>query len=168
MDFVRDGYIASCPIITGDIFHWTSKHTGWLIAGMSVAVIPSNLIMVRLGAVFEPRSLILHMPILMLFSCAVLCEYDDEPFGNTDTRSLAGHKGPDKYHGGLVRYSGGSFVLFMMCNMLEGINMTLLSVVAPSRLSKRVFNAGLLVTLAGSFGRTTGASMVSVIASIKL
>merc|ERR1712100_824556 len=73
MNFSRDAYIASCPIITNEVFKWTSNHTGIFIAFMSLAVIPSNLVMIRLK--YERRTLLIVIPIFMMLSCVALIEF---------------------------------------------------------------------------------------------
>jgi hypothetical protein len=60
------------------------------------------------------------------------------------------------------QYVAAAIVIFVSTNVLEGVNMSLLSKVMSPRLSRGVFNCGFLSTEAGTLARTMADGLITV------
>mmetsp|Transcript_6184 Transcript_6184/g.12721 ORF Transcript_6184/g.12721 Transcript_6184/m.12721 type:complete len:130 (+) Transcript_6184:343-732(+) len=80
--------------------------------------------------------MIVFMQVVTILGCLVILRY-----------------GPTYY---LEQYLGGSLMIVVFSNMVEGPNMSLLSKVIPKSWRKGFLNVGLLATEAATLGRTVG------------
>lgn len=60
------------------------------------------------------------------------------------------------------QYVAAAIIIFVSTNVLEGVNMSLLAKVMSPRLSRGVFNCGLLSTEAGTLARALADGMITV------
>ncbi|KAF1785220.1 Major facilitator superfamily domain [Phytophthora cactorum] len=63
----------------------------------------------------------------------------------------------------IAMFVGVGVIIFISTNVLEGVNMSLLSKTIPKSFAKGTFNSGLLATEAGTFGRAIGDIAITVV-----
>ena len=65
--------------------------------------------------------------------------------------------------GGLPRYTIGATIFYIARNLMEGLDMSLMSKVLPSRLARGTCNSGLITTEVGTLGRALGNMVITVV-----
>ena len=64
--------------------------------------------------------------------------------------------------GGLPRYTAGATIFYIARNLMEGLDMSLMSKMLPARLARGTCNSGLITTEVGTLGRALGNMVITV------
>ncbi|KAJ0411381.1 hypothetical protein ATCC90586_004367 [Pythium insidiosum] len=124
-------------------FKWNSTDAGLYLAMLGLLMFPTNVVVSWLCVRYEDRELILMSEGLMLVGVAVIVRY---------TASYS-----------VVQFVLGGVIIFISTNVLEGVNMSLLSKTIPRAFARGTFNSGLLATEAGTLGRAIGDVAITVV-----
>lgn len=96
--------------------------------------------------------------ILGIFGLAMFLVYP--LFGGASERERQPH--PSFGWGGLPRYTAGATIFYIARNLMEGLDMSLMSKMLPARLARGTCNSGLITTEVGTFGRALGNMVITV------
>ncbi|CAI9101669.1 OLC1v1039047C2 [Oldenlandia corymbosa var. corymbosa] len=134
LKYAMEILLAESSIITSHYFIWSSRNVAVFLACLGLTVLPVNIFVGSyLSNLFEERQVLLASEVLVclgiLFSFNVMNPYSTP------------------------QYICSALVTFVSAEVLEGVNLSLLSRVMSSRLSKGTYNGGLLSTEAGTLAR---------------
>ncbi|KAF8822691.1 putative SPX domain-containing membrane protein [Cardiosporidium cionae] len=132
----------AAPLVTAYWFTWTDTSVAYLLGAIGLVVLPSNLIVGWISHRLSDRKTLLTASVIMAIGCLVTLIFSS---------SFS-----------VYQYVTGITIAFLAAQVLEGINMGLLSKVMPKVMSKGLWNSGFLSTEAGTFGRVIGDVFISV------
>ncbi|OQR84467.1 Major Facilitator Superfamily (MFS) [Achlya hypogyna] len=142
LKLVLELLITSATGIVDWYFHWGSTSAGIFLAFLGLLMFPSNLLVGYLSYRYLDGELILYSEIFMLVGIIGIVVW-----ATTYT---------------VYQYVFGAIMIYVFTNVLEGVNMSLLSKTIPKSFARGTFNAGLLATEAGTLGRALGDGAVSL------
>ncbi|XP_024536249.1 SPX domain-containing membrane protein At4g22990 [Selaginella moellendorffii] len=145
LKFAVEMLVSESGIISEFYFQWSSSQVGYFLGALGLAVLPICAVVANyISNTFADRVVIFWTEILIALGViANICYY---PLFRYTT----------------VQYVASAIVIFLSTNVLEGVNMSLLSKVMPSRLSRGVFNCGFLSTEAGTLARALSDGLISL------
>ncbi|KAE7997187.1 hypothetical protein FH972_001842 [Carpinus fangiana] len=134
LKYAMEILLAESSVITGYYFIWTTSSVAIFLACLGLTVLPINIIVGNyISNMFEERQVLLASEIMVcigiLLSFHVFIPYS------------------------VPQYVGSALITFVSAEVLEGVNLSLLSRVMSSRLSRGTYNGGLLSTEAGTLAR---------------
>ncbi|KAH9721708.1 SPX domain-containing membrane protein [Citrus sinensis] len=134
LKYVMEILLSESSVVTTYYFGWSTGAVAIFLACLGLTVLPVNIIVGSyISNMFEDRQILLASEIMVcigiLFSFHVLIPYS------------------------VPQYVCSGLVLFVFAEVLEGVNLSLLSRVMSSRLSRGTYNGGLLSTEAGTIAR---------------
>ncbi|XP_044477079.1 SPX domain-containing membrane protein At4g22990-like [Mangifera indica] len=134
LKYVMEILLSESSVITSYYFNWSTSTVAIFLACLGLTVLPVNIIVGSyISNMFEDRKILLASEILVLvgiiFSFNVIIPYS------------------------VPQYVCSGLILFVFAEVLEGVNLALLSRVMSSRLSRGTYNGGLLSTEAGTIAR---------------
>ncbi|OMJ83096.1 hypothetical protein SteCoe_16079 [Stentor coeruleus] len=138
---VHEAFVTSTPIVAPLYFGWSIEFVGYYIAIMSLAIAPVHIIIAYTSRRFQDRQFI-EIALLLTFLGSLLLIN----FTNFTE----------------IQYILGTILMFIGMNMDDGVTASLLSKVIPPHISEGIFNAGLIVTFAGSFARGVGGFGIAI------
>ncbi|KDP28702.1 hypothetical protein JCGZ_14473 [Jatropha curcas] len=126
--------LAESSVITGYYFIWSTRSVATFLACLGLTVLPVNVFVGSyVSNKFEERQVLLASEIMVcigiLLSFNIFIPYS------------------------VLQYVGSALITFVSAEVLEGVNLSLLSRVMSSRLSRGTYNGGLLSTEAGTLAR---------------
>lgn len=142
LKLVLECLITASSTIAQYHFNWTTSDSGFYLAALGLLMFPTNVVVGWLSFRYEDREMILLSELAMFLGVGVIVSY-----GYYTT----------------VQFIAGGVIIFVSTNVLEGVNMALLSKTIPKAFAKGTFNSGLLATEAGTFGRTLGDVAITVV-----
>ncbi|XP_050384778.1 SPX domain-containing membrane protein At4g22990-like isoform X2 [Argentina anserina] len=143
LKYAMEIVLAESSLITGYYFIWSTSSVAIFLACLGLTVLPVNVLVGSyIGNIFEERQVLLASEILVfigiLLSFHVFTSYT------------------------VPQYVGSALLTFVSAEVLEGVNLSLLSRVMSSRLSRGTFNGGLLSTEAGTLARVIADGTITV------
>ncbi|XP_044501628.1 SPX domain-containing membrane protein At4g22990-like [Mangifera indica] len=134
LKYAMEILLAESSVITQHYFIWSTSSVAIFLACLGLTVLPVNIIVGNyISNMFEERQVLLASEIMVcigiLLSFHILVPYS------------------------VPQYVGSALITFVAAEVLEGVNLSLLSRVMSSRLSRGTFNGGLLSTEAGTLAR---------------
>lgn len=134
LKYVMEILLSESSVVTTYYFGWSTGAVAIFLACLGLTVLPVNIIVGSyISNMFEDRQILLASEIMVcigiLFSFHVFIPYS------------------------VPQYVCSGLVLFVFAEVLEGVNLSLLSRVMSSRLSRGTYNGGLLSTEAGTIAR---------------
>ncbi|KAJ0112222.1 hypothetical protein Patl1_00341 [Pistacia atlantica] len=134
LKYAMEILLAESSVITEYYFIWSTSSVAIFLASLGLTVLPVNIIVGNyISNMFEERQVLLASEIMVcigiLLSFQVLVPYS------------------------VPQYVGSALITFVAAEVLEGVNLSLLSRVMSSRLSRGTYNGGLLSTEAGTLAR---------------
>lgn len=123
-------------------FAWSSTDSGFYLAALGLLMFPTNVVLSWLADRYEDREMIVMSQFMMIVGIGAIVSYG---------------------HYTVVQFVIGGVIIFISTNVLEGVNMALLSKTIPKAFAKGTFNSGLLATEAGTFGRALGDVAITVV-----
>jgi MFS family permease len=142
LKLVLECLITASSTIAQYHFEWTTSESGFYLAALGLLMFPTNVGVGWLSFRYEDREMILLSELAMFVGVGVIVSY--------------------KYYT-VYQFIAGGVIIFISTNVLEGVNMALLSKTIPKAFAKGTFNSGLLATEAGTFGRTLGDVAITVV-----
>eukprot|EP00542_Grammatophora_oceanica_P002493 CAMPEP_0194068692 /NCGR_PEP_ID=MMETSP0009_2-20130614/87233_1 /TAXON_ID=210454 /ORGANISM="Grammatophora oceanica, Strain CCMP 410" /LENGTH=566 /DNA_ID=CAMNT_0038721815 /DNA_START=84 /DNA_END=1784 /DNA_ORIENTATION=+ len=158
-----ESVVAATSILSKNRYGWSVKNVGTLHFVNGLLVIPISMLAGYLSRFFEDRYLALCLLGVALFGIVSLIDVTD--FYSHDNK----HYNDNMWLSvGPIRYIGGSMIAFGAIEACESFVASLMSKVVPVALASGTFNAGLLATLVGTFGRAFGDVFISAMGYISI
>ncbi|XP_010523060.1 PREDICTED: SPX domain-containing membrane protein At4g22990-like [Tarenaya hassleriana] len=143
LKYAMEILLAECSVVSTYYFEWPTKTVAVFLGFLGLTVLPVNVIVGHyISNMFEERQVVVASEIMLcigiLFSFNVFVPYT------------------------VIQYIGSAFVTFVSAEVLEGVNLSVLSRVMPSRLSRGTYNGGLLSTEAGTLARVVADATITL------
>ncbi|KAJ8767630.1 hypothetical protein K2173_018188 [Erythroxylum novogranatense] len=134
LKYVMEILLSESSVVTTYYFGWSTGAVAIFLASIGLTVLPVNLVVGSyISNMFEDRQILLASEIMVcigiLLSFHIIWKYT------------------------VPQYVISGLVMFVAAEVLEGVNLSLLSRVMSSRLSRGTYNGGLLSTEAGTIAR---------------
>ncbi|KAG2248879.1 hypothetical protein Bca52824_088507 [Brassica carinata] len=143
LKYAMEILLSESSVITTYYFGWSTSSVAIFLACLGLTVLPVNIVIGSyISNMFEDRQILLVSEIMVcvgiLFSFNVLVPYT------------------------VPQYVCSGLIMFVSAEVLEGVNLSLLSRVMSSRLSRGTYNGGLLSTEAGTIARVIADVTITV------
>ncbi|XP_057446148.1 SPX domain-containing membrane protein At4g22990-like isoform X1 [Lotus japonicus] len=143
LKYVMEILLSESSVITTYYFNWSTSTVAVFLACLGLTVLPVNIIVGSyISNLFEDRQILLASEIMVcigvLLSFNIIFPYT-EP-----------------------QYICSGLLVFVSAEVLEGVNLSLLSRVMSSRLSRGTYNGGLLSTEAGTIARVIADATITL------
>ncbi|EPS67471.1 hypothetical protein M569_07304, partial [Genlisea aurea] len=143
LKYAMEILLSESSVVTSYYFGWTTSSVAIFLACLGLTVLPVNAIVGSYVCnMFEDRQILLASEIVVLlgivFSFNFIIKYS------------------------VPQYVSSGLIMFVAAEVLEGVNLSLLSRVMSSRLSRGTFNGGLLSTEAGTLARVVADTTITV------
>ncbi|KAJ8573260.1 hypothetical protein K7X08_009771 [Anisodus acutangulus] len=143
LKYAMEILLAESSVVTTYYFIWSTRNVAIFLACLGLTVLPVNILVGSyLSNMFEERQVLLASEILVclgiVLSFHVLIPYS------------------------VPQYVCSALITFVAAEVLEGVNLNLLSRLMSSRLSKGTYNGGLLSTEAGTLARVFADSTITL------
>lgn len=134
LKYAMEILLSESSVITEYYFHWSTGTVSIFLACLGLTVLPVNIVVGSyISNMFQDRQILLASEIVVFFgillSFQVMVPYS------------------------VPQYVISGLIMFVSAEVLEGVNLSLLSRVMSSRLSRGTYNGGLLSTEAGTIAR---------------
>ncbi|KAG8659298.1 hypothetical protein MANES_02G031100v8 [Manihot esculenta] len=134
LKYAMEILLSESSVITSYYFGWSTSTVAIFLACLGLTVLPVNIIVGSyISNMFEDRQILLASEIMVFIGV------------------LLSFKFVDAYT--VPQYVCSGLIMFVSAEVLEGVNLSLLSRVMSSRLSRGTYNGGLLSTEAGTIAR---------------
>ncbi|KAL2642993.1 hypothetical protein R1flu_010580 [Riccia fluitans] len=135
LKFAMEILLSESSVITEHYFAWGIQQVALFLGLLGLTVLPINYIVGSyFSNMFEDRQILLFSEIVTCVGLVVSFCYGGIPYTMT-------------------QYISGALLIFVSAEVLEGVNLALLSKVMSARLARGTFNGGLLSTEAGTLAR---------------
>ncbi|XP_050228325.1 SPX domain-containing membrane protein At4g22990 [Mercurialis annua] len=143
LKYAMEVLLSESSVITAHYFGWSTTEVAIFLACLGLTVLPVNIMVGSyVSNMFEDRQLLLASEIVVcigiLLSFKVISPYT------------------------VPQYVGSGLIMFVAAEVLEGVNLSLLSRVMSSRLSRGTYNGGLLSTEAGTIARVIADATITL------
>ncbi|KAJ7962285.1 SPX domain-containing membrane protein [Quillaja saponaria] len=134
LKYAMEILLAESSVITGYYFIWSTSSVAIFLGCLGLTVLPVNIVVGNyISNIFEERQVLLASEIMvcvgLLLSFHILIPYS------------------------VPQYVSSALITFVSAEVLEGVNLSLLSRMMSSRLSRGTYNGGLLSTEVGTLAR---------------
>nr|XP_009619192.1 SPX domain-containing membrane protein At4g22990-like isoform X2 [Nicotiana tomentosiformis] len=143
LKYAMEILLSESSVVTTYYFRWSTSTVAVFLACLGLTVLPVNLVVGSyISNMFEDRQILLASEIMVclgiLMSFQVVIQYS------------------------VPQYVCSGLLLFVSAEVLEGVNLSLLSRVMSSRLSRGTYNGGLLSTEAGTIARVIADATITL------
>ncbi|KAL7167413.1 hypothetical protein ACSBR2_037969 [Camellia fascicularis] len=143
LKYAMEVLLSESSVITTYYFHWSTSKVALFLACLGLTVLPVNIVVGSyISNMFEDRQILLASEIMVcigiLLSFHIVIPYS------------------------VPQYVCSGLIMFVSAEVLEGVNLSLLSRVMSSRLSRGTYNGGLLSTEAGTIARVIADVMITL------
>ncbi|RAL53100.1 hypothetical protein DM860_006772 [Cuscuta australis] len=143
LKYTMEILLSESSVVTSYYFHWSTSTVAIFLACLGLTVLPVNIVVGSyISNMSEDRQILLVSEIMVcvgiLFSFQVIIPYS------------------------VPQYVISGLIMFVSAEVLEGVNLSLLSRVMSSRLSRGTFNGGLLSTEAGTIARVIADATITL------
>ncbi|KAL4621751.1 hypothetical protein ACB092_06G252000 [Castanea dentata] len=143
LKYAMEIVLAESSVITGYYFIWPISRVAIFLACLGLTVLPVNIIVGKyITNIFEERQVLLASEIMVCIGI-LLSFHIFNPFS-------------------VPQYVGSALITFVSAEVLEGVNLSLLSRCMSSRLSRGTYNGGLLSTEAGTLARVVADGTITL------
>ncbi|RLN08362.1 hypothetical protein C2845_PM11G30260 [Panicum miliaceum] len=134
LKFAMEILLSESSVVTTFYFNWTTSTVAIFLAVLGLTVLPVNVIVGSyITNLFQDRQILVASEIMVLIG--IVMSFCFTP------------------HYSVPQYVTSALITFVFAEVLEGVNLSLLSRVMSSRLSRGTYNGGLLSTEAGTLAR---------------
>lgn len=134
LKFAMEILLSESSVVTTFYFKWTTSTVAIFLAVLGLTVLPVNVIVGSyVTNLFQDRQILVASEIMVLIG--IVMSFCFTP------------------HYSVPQYVTSALITFVFAEVLEGVNLSLLSRVMSSRLSRGTYNGGLLSTEAGTLAR---------------
>ncbi|XVE64911.1 hypothetical protein DITRI_Ditri07aG0140100 [Diplodiscus trichospermus] len=143
LKYVMEILLSESSVITTYYFGWSTSTVAIFLACLGLTVLPVNIVVGSyISNMFEDRQILLASEI-MVFIGILLSFHIFIPYT-------------------VPQYVCSGLIMFVSAEVLEGVNLSLLSRVMSSRLSRGTYNGGLLSTEAGTIARVIADATITL------
>lgn len=143
LKFSMEILLSESSVVTSYYFGWTTSSVAVFLAILGLTVLPVNAVVgTYISNMFEDRQILVASEVVLL--AGVLLSF------NVASRYTA------------AQYVCSALLTFVSAEVLEGVNLSLLSQVMPARLSRGTWNGGLLSTEAGTLARVAADGTITL------
>ncbi|KAI8545226.1 hypothetical protein RHMOL_Rhmol07G0024500 [Rhododendron molle] len=144
LKYAMEILLAESSLITTYYFLWSTTNVAIFLACLGLTVLPINTIVGSyMSSIFEERQVLLASQIMVCLGI-VLSFHVIVPYS-------------------VLQYVCSALITFVAAEVLEGVNLSLLSRVMSSRLSRGTYNGGLLSTEAGTLARVIADGTITLV-----
>ncbi|KAJ1280529.1 hypothetical protein BS78_04G240200 [Paspalum vaginatum] len=134
LKFAMEILLSESSVVTTFYFKWTTSTVAIFLAVLGLTVLPVNVIVGSyITNLFQDRQILVASEIMVLIGIGMSFCFTP--------------------HYSVPQYVTSALITFVFAEVLEGVNLSLLSRVMSSRLSRGTYNGGLLSTEAGTLAR---------------
>ncbi|KAG6416306.1 hypothetical protein SASPL_123733 [Salvia splendens] len=143
LKYAMEILLSESSVISSYYFGWTTSKVSIFLASLGLTVLPINIVVGSyISNMYEDRQILLASEIVVflgiLFSFQFIVPYS------------------------VPQYVCSGLIMFVAAEVLEGVNLSLLSRVMSSRLSRGTYNGGLLSTEAGTLARVIADATITI------
>ncbi|EPS72025.1 hypothetical protein M569_02728 [Genlisea aurea] len=143
LKYAMEILLSESSVVTSYYFGWTTSSVSVFLACLGLTVLPVNVFVGSyVSNMYEDRQILLASEIVVLVGIVFSFNF------------IVGYS--------VLQYVISGLVMFVSAEVLEGVNLSLLSRVMSSRLSRGTYNGGLLSTEAGTFARVVADATITV------
>ncbi|XP_072993954.1 SPX domain-containing membrane protein OsI_21475-like isoform X2 [Typha latifolia] len=143
LKYAMEILLSESSVITTYYFNWTTSSVAIFLAILGLTVLPVNAVVgTYISNMFEDRQILLASEILVLVGIVL-------SFRVTSSYTVP-------------QYVSSALITFVSAEVLEGVNLSLLSTVMSSRLARGTYNGGLLSTEAGTLARVVADGTITL------
>ncbi|KAK4266748.1 hypothetical protein QN277_023629 [Acacia crassicarpa] len=143
LKYAMEIVLAESSVITSYYFVWSTSSVAIFLACLGLTVLPVNIVVGSyISNIFEERQVLLASEIMVCIGL-ILSFHVFIPYS-------------------VLQYVGSALITFVSAEVLEGVNLSLLSRMMSSRLSRGTFNGGLLSTEAGTLARVVADATITM------
>ncbi|XP_064998223.1 SPX domain-containing membrane protein OsI_17046-like isoform X2 [Musa acuminata AAA Group] len=144
LKYVIEILLSESSVITSCYFGWSTSSVAAFLAILGLTVLPVNAIVGSyISNMFEDRQILLGSEILVFLGVIMSFQF---------TNSYV-----------VPQYVCSALITFVAAEVLEGVNLSLLSRVMSSRLARGTYNGGLLSTEAGTLARVVADGTITLV-----
>lgn len=134
LKYAMEVLLSESSVVTDYYFDWTTRPVAIFLACLGLTVLPVNVLVGSyISNMFEDRQILVASEVIMCLGVII---------------SFVG-----PFHYSVAQYVSGALITFVAAEVLEGVNLSLLSKVMSARLARGTYNNGLLSTEAGTLAR---------------
>ncbi|KAI3918658.1 hypothetical protein MKX01_041978 [Papaver californicum] len=143
LKYAMEILLSESSVVTTYYFSWSTSSVAIFLACLGITVLPVNILVGNyISNMFEDRQILLASEIMVcigiLSSFHIISPYS------------------------VPQYVCSAFITFVFAEVLEGVNLALLSRVMSSRLARGTYNGGLLSTEAGTLARVIADATITL------
>ncbi|KAM5572628.1 SPX domain-containing membrane protein [Rosa sericea] len=143
LKYAMEILLSESSVVTTYYFNWSTSSVAIFLASLGLTVLPVNILIGSyISNMFEDRQILLASEILVFIGIVI-------SFNIIIPYTVA-------------QYVVSGLVMFVSAEVLEGVNLSLLSRVMSSRLSRGTYNGGLLSTEAGTIARVIADATITL------
>ncbi|XP_078439808.1 major Facilitator Superfamily with SPX (SYG1/Pho81/XPR1) domain-containing protein isoform X2 [Wolffia australiana] len=143
LKYAMEILLSESSVVTLYYFEWKTSAVAIFLACLGLTVLPVNIIVGSyISNMFEDRQILLASEIMVCIGIL-----------------LSFHV---THHYSVAQYVSSGFIMFVAAEVLEGVNLSLLSRVMSSRLARGTYNGGLLSTEAGTIARVVADGTITL------
>ncbi|XP_022872579.1 SPX domain-containing membrane protein At4g22990-like [Olea europaea var. sylvestris] len=143
LKYAMEVLLAESSVVTAHYFIWSTSNVAIFLAFLGLTVLPVNILVGSyLSNMFEERQVLLASEVMVCMGIALSFQL------------IIPYSVP--------QYVCSALITFVSAEVLEGVNLSLLSRVMSSRLSKGTYNGGLLSTEAGTLARVIADATITI------
>ncbi|KAI4989119.1 hypothetical protein ZWY2020_036436 [Hordeum vulgare] len=144
LKFSMEILLSESSVVTSYYFGWNTSTVAVFLAALGLTVLPINAVVgTYISNMFEDRQILVASEAVLLAGVA-----------------LSFHVPGTAYTA--AQYVCSALLTFVAAEVLEGVNLSLLSQVMPARLSRGTWNGGLLSTEAGTLARVAADGIITL------
>nr|CAB3485481.1 unnamed protein product [Digitaria exilis] len=142
LKYAMEILLSESSVVTTYYFSWSTSAVAIFLAILGLTVLPVNAIVgIYITDLFEDRQILLASEVMVLIG--IIMSFCFTP------------------HYSIPQYVISALITFVFAEVLEGVNLSLLSRVMSSRLSRGTYNGGLLSTEAGTLARVVADATIT-------
>ncbi|KAI5328781.1 hypothetical protein L3X38_028178 [Prunus dulcis] len=143
LKYAMEILLSESSVITTYYFSWNTSKVAIFLFCLGLTVLPVNILVGSyISNMFEDRQILLASEIVVCIGI-VMSFHMFNPYS-------------------VVQYVSSGLIMFVSAEVLEGVNLSLLSRVMSSRLSRGTYNGGLLSTEAGTLARVVADATITL------
>ncbi|XP_068306411.1 SPX domain-containing membrane protein At4g22990-like isoform X2 [Pyrus communis] len=143
LKYAMEILLSESSVVTTYYFSWNTSEVAIFLACLGLTVLPVNVLVGSyISNMFEDRLILLVSEIVVCIGI-VMSFHMFNPYS-------------------VIQYVSSGLIMFVSAEVLEGVNLSLLSRVMSSRLSRGTYNGGLLSTEAGTLARVVADATITL------
>ncbi|XP_048445508.1 SPX domain-containing membrane protein At4g22990 isoform X2 [Pyrus x bretschneideri] len=143
LKYAMEILLSESSVVTTYYFSWNTSEVAIFLACLGLTVLPVNILVGSyISNMFEDRLILLVSEIVVCIGI-VMSFHMFNPYS-------------------VIQYVSSGLIMFVSAEVLEGVNLSLLSRVMSSRLSRGTYNGGLLSTEAGTLARVVADATITL------